>query len=41
VLNHPELGPALRQVLVEHPEAYGEILADHFARHLRALDAGL
>lgn len=40
-LLHPEFGPALRRVLEQHPETYREVLADHFARHLRALRAGL
>jgi hypothetical protein len=41
VLTHPDFGPAVRQVLDEHPETYTEVLADHFARHLEALRAGL
>ena len=41
VLNHTELGAAVRSVLEQHPGTYEEILADHFARHLRALEAGL
>jgi hypothetical protein len=41
VLTHPELGPAVRQVLVDHPETYSEVLADHFARHLEALRQGM
>jgi hypothetical protein len=40
-LTHPELGPAVRQVLAAHPETYTEVLADHFSRHLDALRAGL
>lgn len=40
-LTHPELGPAVRQVLEAHPETYTEVLADHFSRHLEALRAGL
>jgi hypothetical protein len=40
-LTHPVLGPAIRSVLVDHPDTYSEVLADHFARHLDALQAGL
>lgn len=41
VLTHPELGPAVRSVLVAHPGTYREVLADHFARHLEALRSGM
>jgi len=41
VLTEPELGPALRAVLEEHADTYTELLADHFARHLAALQAGM
>jgi hypothetical protein len=41
VLTHPEFGPALRAVLEAHPDSYEEILAEHFARHLQALAAGM
>jgi hypothetical protein len=41
VLTDAELGPAVRQVLVAHPATYAEVLADHFARHLEALRAGM
>jgi hypothetical protein len=37
VLTDPELGPLLRQLLESHADTYTEVLADHFARHLRAL----
>ena len=40
-LTHPEFGPAVRQVLEQHPDTYTEVLADHFSRHLEALRAGL
>jgi hypothetical protein len=40
-LNHPELGPQLKQLLKEHQATYTEVLADHFARHLDALRAGM
>jgi hypothetical protein len=41
VLTHPEFGRAVRGVLESHPETYTEVLADHFARHLEALRAGM
>ena len=41
VLTHAEFGPALRTVLAAHPETYTEVLADHFSRHLEALQSGL
>lgn len=41
VLTHPALGPAVRQVLQTQVDTYTEVLADHFARHLLALRAGL
>lgn len=37
VLMDPELGRSIRQLLETHADTYTEILADHFARHLRAL----
>ncbi|MCB9949911.1 MAG: hypothetical protein H6824_02900 [Planctomycetaceae bacterium] len=40
-LTHPEFGPAIRQVLENHPETYSEVLEDHFARHLDALQSGM
>jgi hypothetical protein len=40
-LTHPELGPAVRQVLEQHPGTYAEVLADHFSRHLQALREGM
>lgn len=40
-LTDPELGPAIRQVLEQHPETYTEVLADHFSRHLDALRLGM
>ena len=40
-LTSPELGPALKQVLAENRPTYDAILADHFARHLQALRAGM
>lgn len=40
-LTHATLGKELRSVLESHPDTYAEVLADHFARHLRALRAGM
>ena len=41
VLTHETLGPALLNLLKTRQDVYTEILADHFARHLEALQAGL
>ncbi len=41
VLTDPDLGLSVRQVLEQHPDTYTEVLADHFARHLEALRAGM
>lgn len=41
VLTDPTLGGELRSVLESHPDTYAEVLSDHFARHLRALQAGM
>ena len=41
VLTHPTFGPAVRHVLVAYADSYANILAEHFARHLEALAAGL
>ena len=40
-LTHPEFGPLVKSVVAAHPETYREVLADHFARHLEALTAGM
>ena len=40
-LTHPEYGPAVRNVLVSHPDTYSEVLKDHFCRHLDALASGM
>lgn len=40
-LTDPTLGPAVRSVLDSHPDTYTEVLADHFERHLRALETGM
>lgn len=37
LLTDPELGKLIRQLLVAHADTYADILADHFARHLQAL----
>ena len=41
VLTDKTLGGELRSVLESHADTYAEVLADHFARHLRALRAGM
>jgi hypothetical protein len=41
VLMDADIGPAIRALLESHADAYCEILADHFERHLRALQSGL
>lgn len=40
-LTDPELGPAIRSILESNPETYDDVLADHFCRHLDALNAGM
>ena len=40
-LTDPQLGPAVKGVLEQHLDTYTDVLADHFARHLDALRAGL
>jgi hypothetical protein len=37
VLTDARLGPLVTQILREHPATYAEILREHFARHLAAL----
>ena len=41
VLTHPEFGPTVRSLLETHPDTYEEVLADHFSRHLTALQEGM
>ena len=41
VLTHDTFGPALRDLLEAHQDTYTEVLADHFERHLSALQAGM
>jgi hypothetical protein len=41
ILTDPEFGPLIRQLLEAHANAYAEVLADHFSRHLRALNQTL
>ncbi len=41
VLTDDELGPAVRGVLEAHPDTYAEVLEIHFAKHLKALRAGM
>jgi hypothetical protein len=38
ILLDPELGTTIRQLLHAHAATYSEVLADHFERHLRALN---
>jgi hypothetical protein len=40
-LTDPTLGPEVKGVLERHVDTYTEVLADHFARHLEALKAGM
>jgi hypothetical protein len=40
-LTDPTLGPAVRETLVQYPDTYTEVLADHFSRHLEALRQGM
>jgi hypothetical protein len=39
VLTHERYGPLLHQVIREHRDTYRHVLAEHFGRHLRALNA--
>lgn len=41
VLTDPELGPAVRDVIVAEAQTHAAVLADHFARHLEALRTGM
>jgi hypothetical protein len=41
VLTHPEFKTEIRQVLEGNQGLYDEVLADHFEKHLAALNAGL
>jgi tagaturonate epimerase len=38
VLLDPALGVAVREILAAHADTYTEVLADHFSRHLNALN---
>jgi hypothetical protein len=40
VLTDPSLGTELRECLTAHQDTYNDILAAHFEKHLRALQAG-
>jgi len=40
VLTDATLGPALRACLASHGDTYTEVLANHFEKHLRALQVG-
>lgn len=41
VLTHPTLGPEVKQLLRDNTAIYGDILKEHFARHLQALRKGM
>lgn len=41
VLTHETFGPEVRGVLEAHPDTYTRVLADHFSRHLLALQEGM
>jgi hypothetical protein len=41
ILMDPELGASIRELLLAHQDTYAEVLADHFERHFRALNAAL
>lgn len=41
VLTDAEFGPLVKGVLDAHPDTYTQVLADHFGRHLKALQAGM
>jgi hypothetical protein len=41
VLTHAELGSQVKAVLKAHPDTYTAVLAEHFVKHLEALNAGL
>ena len=40
-LTNPELGPAIRAILDDYPTTWTEVLAEHFGRHLQALQDGM
>jgi len=40
-LTHDEYGPAIKDMLRTHQDTYTEVLAEHFARHLQALQDGM
>ena len=41
VLTVENLGLLVRDILVQHPDTYADVLEDHFARHLDALQSGM
>jgi len=41
VLTHETLGDRVRQLLEAQPDTYTQVLTEHFARHLKALRAGM
>ncbi len=41
VLTDERFGPLVHDILKQHPDTYREVLADHFVRHLDALQSGM
>ena len=41
VLTDERYGPLVHDILRQHPDTYREVLADHFVRHLDALQSGM
>jgi hypothetical protein len=41
ILQHTELGPRLQDLLRTYADSYADVLADHFRRHLEALNSAL
>ena len=41
VLTDERYGPLVHDILKQHPDTYREVLADHFVRHLDALQSGM
>ena len=41
VLTDAQFGPAIHQLLAAEPQTHREVLAEHFAKHLRALQQGM
>ena len=41
VLTDERFGPLVHDILKQHPDTYRDVLADHFVRHLDALQSGM